>query len=56
MALSEKEWKEKYFNRLVERGVDKKTAREMTEIALDEEDVMQYDPEDVADDELSYWD
>jgi len=48
------EWKQKYIDRLIERGLDPSLAQEVY-AANKEENDMDDDPRESADDELSYW-
>lgn len=49
--MSEREWRERYQNRLTERGMEPATAKEYANAAIYLSDV---DPEESADAELSY--
>ena len=54
--MNEKEWRKKFSERLVEKGLDKEFA-DKTAQAVDTTDVdfIVDDPADAADEELSYW-
>ena len=52
--MKRREWKDRYIDRLVEMGLDRKSARNSYNAGIDSHD---YDdsPEDAADDDASYW-
>ena len=50
----EKAWKERYINQLIKRGLGKEFAKETYYAGYDDYDFLS-DPEDAADEELSYW-
>lgn len=52
--MEKEEWKKRYIERLIERGLNKHIAEGMGESALEDWD-SDSDPEMAADDELSYW-
>lgn len=51
--MTPEEFKRRYVARMVERGVDQKFAEETFDAGSDYD--FTDDPEDVADDEMSYW-
>jgi len=64
-VITEKEWKALCANRYIERsGVSLNIARQMAEACFEAEreasegplDLTDCDPEDSADDDMSYWD
>lgn len=52
--MSEAEWRQAYINRLMERGIDRELAEDTYDAGHDSHD-LDDDPEDAADEELSYW-
>ena len=50
--MNEKEWRQRYKQRLLECGVDEEFAQETADAA---EVILDESPEDLADDEMSYW-
>lgn len=54
--MDEKRFRQKFFKRLIERGIDREFAHQTTHaFPLDDIDLSEDDPADVADEELSYW-
>lgn len=49
------EWKNKYKQRLVAKGLKKKDAEALCLTLVNSEIDLAEDPSDMADDELSYW-
>lgn len=61
MTLSKEQWKNKYIQFMIDRGVSKKVAEDSYEAGVNDESPEwghQYDdcPEESAADEMSYWD
>ena len=53
--MTKEEWLDRFEQQLIFRGVDKEFAK-ATRDASSEDIDLTYDPEDAADDEMSYWD
>lgn len=49
------EWLNRYQARMTERGLNEKEAKEVTDAISGDPDFLDDDPEQAADDELSYW-
>ena len=52
--MNEFNWRVRYINRLIIRGISNEFAKETYEAGIDDHDFLS-DPEDAADEELSYW-
>ena len=53
--MKKEEWLKRYKARMLERGLDNEEVRAMIECTIYEDDPLNDDPEQAADDELSYW-
>ena len=53
--MEKEEWMRRYKARMIERGLSDDEAQNCTDAASLDPINFEYDPEDAADDELSYW-
>jgi len=53
--MDKEEWLSRYKSRLIERGLSEKEAQNITSVAKLDYPMEEDDPEDAADEELSYW-
>jgi hypothetical protein len=53
--MEKEEWLKRYKARMIERGLSEKDAQAITDVTANDEYCGEDDPEDSADDELSYW-
>ena len=54
--MDREEWIKRFRERLIERGLSEKEARDLVEVSVSDPDFLNDDdPESAADDELSYW-
>ena len=53
--MDKKEWLDRYAKRLFDAGLDNEEVRAMIECTIYNDDLLDDDPEQAADDELSYW-
>lgn len=52
--MDRKEWLDRYAQRMLDAGLDNEEVRAMIESTIYEDDSLDDDPEQAADDELSY--
>ena len=52
--MDKKEWLDRYAKRMLERGLDNEEVRAMIESTIYDNDPLDDDPEQAADDEVSY--
>ena len=53
--MEKEEWMKLYKARMIERGLSEKEAQTITEAASNDLYQLEDNPEDAADEELSYW-
>ena len=53
--MEKEEWMKLYKARMIERGLSEKEAQAITEAASNDLYQLEDNPEDAADEELSYW-
>ncbi|HHT9145522.1 MAG TPA: hypothetical protein ACFYD4_07570 [Candidatus Wunengus sp. YC61] len=55
IVMNKQEWLDGYKKRMLERGISETMARACTSVEAYNPDILDKDPEDAADEELSYW-
>lgn len=53
--MDKQEWLDRYKKRMLERGLNERETQAITEATETDEFCGEGEPEDAADDELSYW-